>query len=404
MNTKSTKESKIGVGLEIEEESVGQGLEGVDLSGGVGDGSQSEKKDEKKDEKKSEKKVYEFLRVLSEAKGSRVLIVIKGYPDPDSIASALAFEYIGERYGIESTILHFDEVSHQQNKALVKKLGIEMVQYDGSLNWKEYDYLVFNDTQTIDLPVKGEVEIPVLVWVDHHKNLGKKKSRYMDIREEVGSTSAIYTEYLKEGEIDLVGGNGDAVRLSTALMHGIRSDTDNFILASEIDFLGSAYLARIQDKDLLLSISHQSISAKTMDITQTSLQNKNIKGTYLLSGVGFVREEDRDGIGQAADYLLRREGIETVLVYGIVGGGYIDGSLRTKSDTLDPDKWMKDLFGASEEGRPYGGGRKDKGGVQVPLGVFGRCEDKDLLWKLVKKMVEDIFYAKIGISQDEKVE
>ena len=42
-----------------------------------------------------------------------------------------------------------------------------------------------------------------------------------------------------------------------------------------------------------------------------------------------MREEERDGIGQCADYLLHREGIETVVVYGIIGNSYIDGSLRT---------------------------------------------------------------------------
>ena len=61
----------------------------------------------------------------------------------------------------------------------------------------------------------------------------------------------------------------------------------------------------------------------------------------MFSGVGYVREEDRDGIGQCADYLLHREGIDTVIVYGVVGGEFVDGSLRTKSHTLDPDKWIK---------------------------------------------------------------
>ena len=58
-----------------------------------------------------------------------------------------------------------------------------------------------------------------------------------------------------------------------------------------------------------------------------------------------MREEERDGIGQCADYLPHREGIETVVVYGIIGNSYIDGSLRTKSYTSDLDKWLKDVFG-----------------------------------------------------------
>src|SRR3989338_9686088 len=134
-----------------------------------------------------------------------------------------------------------------------------------------------------------------------------------------------------------------------------------------------------------------------MDLTQVALQHKDIRETYLFSGVGYVREEDRDGIGQCADYLLHREGIETVVVYGIVGN-YVDGSLRTKSHTLDPDKWLKDLLGKKEDGTWYGGGRKDKGGFQIPLGVFSRFRDRELLWILIKKTIDELFYEKIGID------
>jgi nanoRNase/pAp phosphatase (c-di-AMP/oligoRNAs hydrolase) len=135
-----------------------------------------------------------------------------------------------------------------------------------------------------------------------------------------------------------------------------------------------------------------------MDLTQIALQRKDIKGTFMFAGVGFVREEDRDGIGQCADYLLHREGIDTVIVYGIVGNEIIDGSLRTRSHTLDPDKWIKDAFGQDQNGQYYGGGRKDKGGFQIPLGVFANCSDKELLWILIKKTIDELFYDKIGID------
>jgi len=365
-------------------------------------GSNSEKiKEFVADEKKYQSKTEDFFETVKMAENQKVLVIIKGYPDPDSIASSLAFKYIASHYGIDSTILYFDEISHQENKALVKKLGIELVQYDSSFNFTPYKYLVFSDTQTTTLPIPIPDHLIPLIHVDHHKNIGGQNAIFVDIRENAGSTSAIYTEYLIQGTVDLEIGDPDAIKLATALTHGIRSDTDNFFNAKEIDFIATAYLSHLADRDLLSVISHQSISARTMDITQTALQNKDIKGTYLFAGVGFVREEDRDGIGQAADYLLRREAIDTVIVYGIVGGNYIDGSLRTTSHTLDPDKWIKDLFGVSGEGKPYGGGRRDKGGFQLPLGVFSRCTDKDLLWQVTRLTIEDIFYEKIGIIRKE---
>ena len=181
-------------------------------------------------------------------------------------------------------------------------------------------------------------------------------------------------------------------------MHGIRSDTDNFTTATPMDFRASEFLSKYMDRDLLNLIARQSIPAKTMDLTQIALQRKDIKGTFMFAGVGVVREEDRDGIGQCADYLLHREGIDTVIVYGAVGNEWIDGSLRTRSHTLDPDKWIKDVFGQDKSGKYYGGGRKDKGGFQIPLGVFANVSDKELLWILIKKTIDELFYDKIGVD------
>ena len=52
----------------------------------------------------------------------------------------------------------------------------------------------------------------------------------------------------------------------------------------------------------------------------------------------------------AADFIMRREDIDTVLVYGIVEDR-IDGSLRTSRASVDPAGFMQNAFGADSEGR-----------------------------------------------------
>jgi len=347
--------------------------------------------------KTAQDKVESFYRTLESARGKQLLICIKGYPDPDNIGSSLCLKWVGSFFDIESTIVHFEEISHHENRALVKKLDIELVEWSQGFDVSSFDYYAINDSQSTDLPIELPSSCSLLVFVDHHKNTGSANGGFVDIREAAGSTSAIYTEYMIEGRIRFQGNSAEETKVATALMHGIRSDTDDFVNATALDFRASEYLAGHVDKDLLAIISRQSIPAKTMDLTQLALQRKDIRGTYLFSGVGFVRDEDRDGIGQCADYLLHREGIETVVVFGVMRG-YVDGSLRTKSHTLDPDKWIKDVFGQDGRGSWYGGGRKDKGGFQIPLGVFSKCQDKELLWILIKKTIDDLFYQKIGVE------
>ena len=81
-----------------------------------------------------------------------------------------------------------------------------------------------------------------------------------------------------------------------------------------------------------------------------------------------------------------REDIDTVLVYGIVDNR-IDGSLRTTSASVDPTAFLLTAFGSGQDGKPYGGGRADKGGFQIPLGLLAETEEKDALWELVQKVV-----------------
>lgn len=348
-------------------------------------------------------KTEEFLKVLDAHQNEKLLIIIKGFPDPDSIGAALAHRFIANRYNIDSTVLYFQDISHQSNKALVKKLELEIVKYSEDFDLTGYNAYSLLDSQSVDIPILDKLSnCAFLSFVDHHKRIANPKAEFVDIRENAGSTCSIYTEYLKEGGFTLLSGNYEHIRLATAMLYGIMSDTDNYYFGKPIDFEAAAFLSSVADKDLLKAISTQSISAKAMDILQNALEMKQIRGNYLISGVGFVREEDRDGIAQAADYLMNREGIDTVIVYGIVDGKTIDGSLRTISDTVDPDKFIKDLFGVDKNGKPYGGGRVDKGGFQIPIGIFAKCDNKDLIWKVVKETIEDMFYKKIGLEENNK--
>jgi nanoRNase/pAp phosphatase (c-di-AMP/oligoRNAs hydrolase) len=337
--------------------------------------------------------------VLDTHRNERHVIAIRGYPDPDSIGSAMAHAFVCQTFEIEPVILYFDDISHQENRALVKRLAIDMVRFSNQIDISSFDRMAMVDAQAVDLPSDVK-RLPVISVVDHHKVQGDIDAEFVDIREDSGSTCSIYAEYLAEGLATLERDNPSTAKLASALLYGIRSDTDNYLLAREVDYRAAAFLAPYADHDLLMSISMQSISPRTMEITQRAYANKAISDTYLIAGVGYVRDEDRDSIGQAADYMLRREGIDTVLCYGIVNNQYVDGSLRTTSDVVDPDRFLKELLGADPHGVAYGGGRNDKGAFKVPLGPFESCGDRELLWRVVQRTIEDRFFNKIGISRE----
>ena len=338
--------------------------------------------------------------ILSRHQGGKLLLILTGYPDPDNIASGLAHQFLAGEFEIETTLLCFHEVSHQENRALVKRLEINLVLYDETFDLEPYGLYAFVDTQKTDTPISDRLEGKTFVsFVDHHKRLGDVLAEFVDIREDVGSTCAIYAEYLRtQYPHGLDPGETAQVRLATALMHGIRSDTMALLEATRLEFEAAAYLWPCVDQALLKKIADQSLAPVVMDMIQKALENKQVFDSLLLTDVGFVRSEHRDGIPQVAEFLLRRDGTDTVLVFGIVDGKTVDGSLRTRSDTISPDTFLKKAFGADEYKKNYygGGNIKNKGGFQIPLGFLAQTADRDALYTMACGVIHERFMEAIG--------
>jgi nanoRNase/pAp phosphatase (c-di-AMP/oligoRNAs hydrolase) len=339
-------------------------------------------------------------------RGEHLLVLLTGYPDPDSIGAGLALQHLAEPYDIETTLLSFHEVSHQENRALVKRLAVDLHLYEERFDLAPYTLYALVDTARAETPIQEELaDKKLFAFVDHHKKLGEVAAEFVDIREDAGSTCAIFAEYLRAVHPQGLDPNDPAhIRLATALMHGIRSDTGLLLRASQVDFEACAFLWGAVDHALLKRISAQSLSPAVMDMIQAALERKRVYDNFLFSDVGFVRKEHRDGIPQAADFLLSRDGIDTVLVFGIVDGRTIDGSLRTRSDTINPDSFLKKTFGIDEEkGSHYGGGNvRDKGAFQIPLGFLAQHKDREMLYRLAWEVIHERLCEAIGRVEEVK--
>jgi len=342
----------------------------------------------------------ELAGVLQHLRGEQMLVLLNGYPDPDNIASGLALQFLARQFEIEATLLCFHEVSHQENRALVKRLAVDLVLYDDRFDLSPYSAYAIVDSQKPETPIQDALKGKSFVaFIDHHKRSGEVQAQFVDVREDAGSTAGIFGEYLRHAlPQGLDADDPDHLRLATALLHAIRTDTGDLLHASRLDFEACAYLWPAVDEELLRKIAAQSRSPAVMDMIQAALERKRIYDNFLFSDVGFVRKENRDGIPQAADFLLSREGTDTVLVFGIVDGKTVDGSLRTRSDVINPDAFLKKAFGIDEErGSHYGGGNvRDKGGFQIPIGFLAHHKDREQLYRLACEVIHEKFLAAIG--------
>ncbi|MBE9047129.1 bifunctional oligoribonuclease/PAP phosphatase NrnA [Pleurocapsales cyanobacterium LEGE 10410] len=348
------------------------------------------------DEKNSDlaKKIKNFREVLEQHRGERQIVVIQDFPDPDALSSAWAYQLIVANYDISCDIVYGGTLSHQENITLVRLTGIPARRYvNTSLQQQDlsvYQGCVLVDSQGTNsqlYPVVEQAGIPLIVAIDHHSKQQDLKAEFVDLRPQTRATATILTQYIKEGMLEFDSSDEHHVKCATALMHGLRSDTNRLMQAKEEDFTAAAYLSRFYDSQLLNAVLQSARSRRVMNVIERALRNRIIKKNFSISGVGYLRYDDRDAIPQAADFLVTEEDIHTAVVYGIVHNEDDDnelviGSLRTAKLTLDPDEFIKETLGRDTQGRFFGGGRYMAGGFEIPVGFLNGFNDNPEYTKL----------------------
>jgi len=352
-------------------------------------------------------RAQQLAELLERHRGERHAIVLQDYPDPDAMSSGLAHRLICAKREIDVDLLYEGRVSHQENLALLQLLEVPLVRVTDETDLREYSYSVFVDNQgtTSNLTSRlAKVGIKPLIVVDHHEPQGVIKAEFEDIRK-IGATATIYTEYLRHGLLSLSRANPHHVRLATALMHGLRSETIGLIQAGVEDFEAATYLAPYVDSSLLKEILHTKRSKRVMEMIRDALANRVVVESYSISGIGYLRDEDRDGIPQAADFLMTEENVHTAIVYGIVlkeGSESVHGSMRTTKLTLDVDTFLKDTLGGSTPGHYYGGGRRGAGGFEIPVGFLTGQFDEGTMaskWRIFEETIKGRILEKVGIRK-----
>ncbi len=335
-------------------------------------------------------KLESLKQVFERHRGDRQLVILQDFPDPDALSSAWAYKLIAQTFDVQADIVYAGTLSHQENIALVKLTSLP-VQRWALPSLKNRDLTPYKGCVLIDnqgttsqlMPALQQAGVPITVVIDHHTLQGDLAAEFIDIRPYTRATATILTQYLQSGLLKLDANSSEHIKCATALMHGVRSDTNALRYAQEEDFLAAAYLSRFYDAQLLNAVLQSSRSKQVMDVIERSLKNRVVQNNFSIAGVGYLRYDDRDAIPQAADFLVTEENVHTAVVYGIVHDEDEDielviGSLRTNKITLDPDEFLKEAFGQDNHGRFFGGGRSQAGGFEIPLGFLsGFTESAD---------------------------
>ena len=353
-----------------------------------------------------------FAQFLARHKGERHLAALQDFPDPDAIASALAYQILADKFDIDVDIVYEGRISHQENMALVHSMDIELTRFTEGLPLDVYDGAVFIDNQGTTTRLMDrllQANVKTLAVIDHHAPQGLLTPEFSDVRP-VGAAATILTDYIRSGEIIQFDAENDRhVHLATALVHALRTETLGFIRAGAEEYYAGAFLSQYQDSRLLESILRVQRSRGTMDVIQVALTDRIVKQGFSIAGVGYVRHADRDAIPQATDFLLSEENVHTAIVYGILLGEgereVVTGSMRTSKLTLDIDQFLKTALGSDGRGRYYGGGRARAGGFEIPVGFLEGSLDAEqmrLKWETFDQQIRTRLLRAAGISENDE--
>jgi nanoRNase/pAp phosphatase (c-di-AMP/oligoRNAs hydrolase) len=329
--------------------------------------------------------------IIQQAKS--MAIILHTAPDPDAISSGLALQAICEHLGTKSTLYHGGKVGHQENRAFVNLLNIELHEVgpkdDFLETLRKHDKIAL-----VEASLSGKNNIlptdvvPNLVFDHHPVEEEDVVADFVEVRAGVGATATIMTKYLQQLNVPV------DVRLATALLFAIRVDTKSFTKgATAEDMAAATFLSAYADMSLLQRIETPPMAPDTVDVLGRAILNREVHGSHLLTSCGFIG--DRDTLPQAADFLLQLEGISTVMVFGILDD-VIYISARSNDVRVNLGEGLEKCFG-----RQNAGGHSYMAGGQIKLGIFGNVDDQETLLRLARDAMRKQFFKVVGIEEKE---
>jgi nanoRNase/pAp phosphatase (c-di-AMP/oligoRNAs hydrolase) len=303
------------------------------------------------------------------ARCETLLIVMQNNPDPDAIAAACALrELANKTAGVNCRLSYGGTIGRAENRELVNYLGFAFYPFD-KVDFQQSDLIALVDTQpaTGNNPLPAGIEPDIII--DHHPKIEASKDvTFTDIRENYGATSTMLLEYLRHAKI------APEMPLATALLYGIRSDTQDLGReATKADIEAIEALYPLANKRMLGQIQRGRVPSAYYQMLTTALVNTRQYSHCLVSSIGDINNPDM--IGEVADLLLRHEEVDWVMCYGFYENQLLL-SLRTQDSRLDAgDVAHKIVYKLGT-----GGGHESMAGgqIQSKRGRYSTLERKKL--------------------------
>lgn len=283
------------------------------------------------------------------------LIIIHDHPDPDSLASAMALQHLlTMKLNRDSVIAISGVIGRSENIAMARELEIYLTPLE-LVNIDDYSMVCMLDTQ----PGTGNNSLPpgvrVDLVIDHHPLRETSRTcRWVDIREEYGTTATILYEYLMAQDVSI------GIKLATSLFYAIKSETQDLGReAGRADRNAYLNLFPLTNKKLLYEITHPKLPQSHFRAMHKALKHAVIYENLLVITMGEIAAPEV--VSEMADYLVRLKGVDVAMSMGQYNSALIL-SMRTIRHDLNAGEIMIKLVAGLGTAGGHGmtaGGRID---------------------------------------------
>ncbi|HSB91433.1 MAG TPA: hypothetical protein VLD63_15560, partial [Anaerolineales bacterium] len=143
----------------------------------------------------------------------------------------------------------------------------------------------------------------------------------------------------------------------------------------------AAWLSRYADHDWMDQLGSEPMPWETQEVLARAWVNRVQRDGFLLSGVGYLGALHRDGLPQAAAWLLTEADVHTTVVFGIVRDWRyqetVTGSLRTVLPGPSPSEFLRTALEPELGEAITRGGRALAGGFEIPVGMSTRASSDE---------------------------
>jgi nanoRNase/pAp phosphatase (c-di-AMP/oligoRNAs hydrolase) len=244
-------------------------------------------------------------------KDDALAILMYGSPDPDAVASAMALQELLKKIAglSKCTFVATDTIVRQQNADFIRAMKVD-IKLLTSIDLKVYRLIAIVDAQPTFFGDALKDYHPQLVF-DHHPCTSVWHAELADVRDNYGALSTIMTEYLLAAKIRV------PRTIYTALLYGIKADTNNFERDVIVEDIGAYYLNFSRaNRQLIRRIEMNLIPERFLKYYNIAYHNRRRYRDRIISFLGKV--ESVDACVQVADFFLRVIDIYYVIVAGIV--------------------------------------------------------------------------------------